>query len=101
MYLVQKLVLILHSCFGKGLYEPSATFKIQHCAQRIIPHGTADNSTFNTQHSTFKIAIGIPCHTATSEVVVFLNPSAIECFYDKQCNETEMVAIKQKVIRLV
>ena len=36
----------------------------------------------------------IPPHTATSEVVVFLNPSAIERFYDKQGNETEMVAMK-------
>lgn len=33
-------------------------------------------------------------HIATSKVVVCFNPSAIECFHDKQCNETEMVVMK-------
>ena len=36
----------------------------------------------------------IPPHTATSEVVVFFNPSAIERFYDEQGDETEMVVMK-------
>ena len=40
-------------------------------------------------------------HTNTSEVVACVYGSAIECFYDKQGNETEMVAIKQEGIRLV
>lgn len=63
MYLVQKLVLILHSCFGKGLYEPSATFNTQHCAQRIVFHSSPLN---------------------TSEVVECIYGSAIERFYDEQ-----------------
>ena len=49
--------IIQHPCFGKRLYEPSATLK-------------------NAK-------------------------STIDSFYDKQGNETEMVVIKQKVIRLV
>lgn len=36
----------------------------------------------------------IPLYTNTSEVVVFFYPSAIDSFYDKQGNETEMVAMK-------
>ena len=40
-------------------------------------------------------------HTDTSEVVVCIYGSAIERFYYEQCNETEMVAIKQIVRRLV
>lgn len=34
-------------------------------------------------------------------ITVFIYGSVIERFYDKQGNETEMVAIKQKGIRLV
>lgn len=33
-------------------------------------------------------------HTDTSEVVVCIYGSAIECFYDEQGNETEMVVMK-------
>ena len=33
-------------------------------------------------------------HTNTSEVVACVYGSAIECFYDKQGNETEMVVMK-------
>lgn len=33
-------------------------------------------------------------HTNTSEVVACFYPSAIDSFYDKQCNETEMVVRK-------
>ena len=36
----------------------------------------------------------IPHHTNTSEVVEGIYGSAIECLYDKQGNETEMVAMK-------
>ena len=36
----------------------------------------------------------IPLHTNTSEVVECIYGSAIECFHDKQGNETEMVAMK-------
>ena len=43
----------------------------------------------------------IPLYTNTSEVVKCIYGSSIVRFYDEQCNETEMVAIKQKVIRLV
>lgn len=48
----------------------------------------------NIQHSTIKIAIGIPRHTNTSEVVVCIYGSAIERFCDKQGNETEMVCFQ-------
>ena len=33
-------------------------------------------------------------HTDTSEVVEYIHGSAIDSFYDKQGNETEMVAMK-------
>lgn len=33
-------------------------------------------------------------HTDTSEVVVCIYGSAIECFYDEQDNETEMVCFQ-------
>lgn len=36
----------------------------------------------------------IPPHTATSEVVVFFNPSTIERFYDEQANDLELVVMK-------
>lgn len=35
----------------------------------------------------------IHSHTNTSEVVVCIYPSDIECFYDEQGNETEMVVM--------
>ena len=36
----------------------------------------------------------IPRHTDTSKIVVCTYGSAIERFYDEQCNETEMVVMK-------
>ena len=36
----------------------------------------------------------IPLYTNTSEVVEYIHGSAIDSFYDKQGNETEMVAMK-------
>ena len=43
----------------------------------------------------------IPLYADTYKIVVCIYPSAIERFYDKQGNETEMVVIKQEGIRLV
>lgn len=50
------------------------------------------NSILNVLLPETKFAI--PYYSATSEVIVCIYGSAIECFYDKQGNETEMVAMK-------
>ena len=55
--------------------------------------GKADNSKFNIQHSKLPTAI-IHRHSNTSEVVACFYGSAIERSFDKQGNETEMVAMK-------
>ena len=43
-----------NSCLGKRLYEPSATPNPQHSTFINSSSASADNSTFNPQHSTFR-----------------------------------------------
>ena len=43
-----------NSCLGKRLYEPSATSNPQHSTFINSSSASADNSTFNPQHSTFR-----------------------------------------------